>query len=394
MINKNKRIIIINGTIITPFHLFSGKAIIVEKEKILEIKNEEEINNIILNGAEVIEGKDKYIAPGYIDIHVHGGGGSDVMNGDYEAINQIAITHSHFGTTSFLPTTMTMDKNKIIGSLRSIYEAKLRGTGGAEILGVNLEGPYINPEKKGAQREIDIREPSIKEFVEFNKASGNLIRLITIAPEMPGAIDLIKYLYKQGIIASVGHTNATYVQTQAGIRAGLSHVTHTFNAMRGLHHREPGVVGAALTSPELTVEVIADGIHIHPIVLKILTKIKDGEKIVLITDAMRAAGLNEGTYDLAGQEVIVTKGQARLKDGTLAGSVLTMDKAVKNMASKVGVPLPKAIQMASFNPARSIGIDDKKGSLEPGKDADIVILNKNLEAELTMVAGKIVYRRK
>ncbi len=390
MINKNKRIIIINGTIITPFHLVSGKAIVVEKGRIREIVNKEELNTATLIGAEVIEGKDKYIVPGYIDIHVHGGGGSDVMDGDYEAINQIAIAHSHFGTTSFLPTTMTMSKDKIIRSLRSICEAVKKGTAGAEILGIHMEGPYINPEKKGAQREEDIKKISLGEFLEFNQASGNLIRLVTIAPEMPGAIGLIK----QGIIASVGHTNATYVQTQAGIQAGLSHVTHTFNAMRGLHHREPGVIGAALTSPELTVEVIADGIHIHPIVLKILTKIKEGEKIVLITDSMRAAGLKEGTYDLGGQEVIVTKGQARLKDGTLAGSVLTMDKAVKNMASKVGVPLPKAIQMASFNPARSIGIDDKKGSLEPGKDADIVILNKNLETELTIVAGKIVYRRK
>lgn len=394
MINKNKRIITINGTIITPFHLFSGKAIIVEKGRIREIVNKEELSTTTLTGAEVIEGKDKFIVPGYIDMHVHGGGGSDVMDGDYEAINQIAIAHSHFGTTSFLPTTMTMSKDKIIRSLRSICEAVKKGTAGAEILGIHMEGPYINPEKKGAQREEDIKKISLGEFLEFNQASGNLIRLVTIAPEMPGAIELIKYLYKQGIIASVGHTNATYVQTQAGIQAGLSHVTHTFNAMRGLHHREPGVIGAALTSPELTVEVIADGIHIHPIVLKILTKIKEGEKIVLITDSMRAAGLKEGTYDLGGQEVIVTKGQARLKDGTLAGSVLTMDKAVKNMASKVGVPLPKAIQMASFNPARSIGIDDKKGSLEPGKDADIVILNKNLETELTIVAGKIVYRRK
>jgi len=394
MINKNKRIIIINGTIITPFHLISGKGIIVEEGKIIEMVNKEELSTATLTGAEVIEGKDKYIAPGYIDIHVHGGGGSDVMDGDYEAINQIAITHSHFGTTSFLPTTMTMSKDKIIRSLRSICEAVKKGTAGAEILGIHMEGPYINPEKKGAQREEDIKKISLGEFLEFNQASGNLIRLVTIAPEMPGAIGLIKYLYKQGIIASAGHTNATYAQVQAGIQAGLSHVTHTFNAMRELHHREPGVVGAALTSPELTVEVIADGIHIHPIVLKILTKIKEGEKIVLMTDAMRAAGLKEGTYDLGGQEVIVTKGQARLKDGTLAGSVLTMDKAVKNMASKVGVPLPKAIQMASFNPARSIGIDDKKGSLEPGKDADIVILNKNLETELTIVAGKIVYRRK
>ena len=394
MINKNKRIIIMNGTIITPFHLVSAKAIIVEKGRIREIVNKEEISSATLTGAKVIEGKDKFIVPGYIDIHVHGGGGSDVMDGDYEAINQIAIAHSHFGTTSFLPTTMTMSKDKIIRSLRSICEAVKKGTAGAEILGIHMEGPYINPEKKGAQKEEDIKKISIEEFLEFNQASGNLIRLVTIAPEMPGAIGLIKYLYKQGIIASVGHTNATYVQTQAGIQAGLSHVTHTFNAMRELHHREPGVVGAALTSPELTVEIIADGVHIHPIVLKILTKIKDGEKIVLITDAMRAAGLKEGTYDLGGQEVIVTKGQARLKDGTLAGSVLTMDKAVKNMVNKIGIQLPKAIQMASYNPAKSIGIDDKKGSLEPGKDADIVILNKNLETELTIVAGKIVYRRK
>jgi len=393
MINKNKRIIIINGTIITPFHLVSGKTIIVEKGRIREIVNKEELSTATLTGAEVIEGKDKYIVPGYIDIHVHGGGGSDVMDGDYEAINQIAITHSHFGTTSFLPTTMTMSKDKIIRSLRSICEAVKKGTAGAEILGIHMEGPYINPEKKGAQKEEDIKKISIEEFLEFNQASGNLIRLVTIAPEMPGAIGLIKYLYKQGIIASAGHTNATYVQTQAGIKVGLSHVTHTFNAMRGLHHREPGVVGAALASPELTVEVIADGIHLHPVVMKILIQAKESEKVVLITDAMRATGLKEGTYDLGGQEVTVNKGQARLKDGTLAGSVLTMDKAVQNMVNKVGIQLPKAIQMASFNPAKSIGIDDKKGSLELGKDADIVILNKNLETELTIVAGKVVYRR-
>jgi N-acetylglucosamine-6-phosphate deacetylase len=383
----------LHGTIITPFQLLEDRIIIIEKGKIIAITDKKE-DFALLKNVEIIEAQNKFIVPGYIDIHVHGGGGSDVMDGDYEAINQIAIAHSHFGTTSFLPTIMTMSKDKIIRSLRSICEAVKKGTEGAEILGIHMEGPYINPEKKGAQKEEDIEKISLEEFLEFNQASGNLIRLVTIAPEMPGAIDLIKYLYKQGIIVSVGHSNATYVQTQAGIKAGLSHVTHTFNAMRELHHREPGVVGAALASPELTVEVIADGIHIHPIVLKILTKIKEGEKVVLITDAMRAVGLKDGTYDLGGQEVIVTKGQARLKDETLAGSVLTMDKAVKNMVNKVGIQLPKAIQMASFNPAKSIGIDDKKGSLEPGKDADIIILNKNLETELTIVVGKIVYRRK
>ena len=382
-----------HGTIITPFQLLEDRIIIIEKGKIIAITDKKEDLSILKN-AEIIEAKDKFIIPGYIDIHVHGGGGSDVMDGEYEAIKQVATTHSRFGTTAFLPTTMTMSKNKIIKSLKSIHEARLKGTGTAEILGIHLEGPYINPEKKGAQKEEDIKKISLEEFLEFNQASGNLIRLVTIAPEMPGAIDFIRWLHQQGIIVSVGHSNATYKQVQEGIQAGLSQVTHIFNAMRGLHHREPGVVEAALTSSELTIEIIADGIHVHPIVLRILTQIKEGEKLILITDAMRATGIKDGNYDLGGQEVTVSKEQARLKDGTLAGSVLTMDKAVKNLVTKIGISLPKAIQMASFNPAKCLGVEDRKGSLEPGKDADIVILNKNLETELTMVAGKVVYRRK
>ena len=382
-----------HSTIVTPFQLLEDRIIIIEKGKIIAITNKKE-DLAILKNVEKIEAKDKFVVPGYIDIHVHGGGGSDVMDGEYEAIKQVATTHSRFGTTAFLPTTMTMAKDKIIKSLKSIHEARLKGTGTAEILGIHLEGPYINPEKKGAQKEEDIKKVSVEEFLEFNQASGNLIRLVTIAPEMPGAIDFIRWLHQQGIIVSVGHSNATYKQVQEGIQVGLSHVTHIFNAMRGLHHREPGVVGAALSSPKLIVEMIADGIHLHPMVLKMLTQIKESEKLVLITDAMRATGFKEGIYDLGGQEVIVTQGQAKLKNGTLAGSVLTMDQAVKNLVTKVGISLPKAIQMASFNPAKSIGVDDKKGSLEPGKDADIVILNKNLETELTMVAGKVVYRRK
>jgi len=394
IINQKKRSIILHGNIITPFQLLENKAIFIENGEIIEIKDERKIDTATLGETEIIEAQGKFVVPGYIDIHIHGGGGSDVMDGDWETINQIAITHSCFGTTSFLPTTMTMSKNKIIKSLQGICKAAKKGTAGAEILGVNLEGPYINSEKKGAQKEEDIRLPSIEEFIQFQQTSGDLIRLITLAPEIPGAINFIKYLDKQGIIVSVGHSNATYAQVQAAINAGLSHVTHTFNAMRGLHHREPGVVGAALSSPELTVEMIADGIHIHPVVMKILIQVKEIEKIVLITDAMRAAGMSEGIYELGGQEVTVDKGQARLKDGTLAGSILTMDKAVKNLVNKIGISLPKAIQMASYNPAKSVGVENKKGSLELGKDADIVILNKKLEVELTMVAGKVVYRRR
>ncbi len=391
MIKKDKKTIISNGTIITPFQSLENKAISIEKGKITAIKERKVMD--IPAGVEVIDAGNGFVVPGFIDIHVHGGGGSDVMDGGYEAVKQVATTHSRFGTTAFLPTTMTMSKDKIIGSLKSIHEAFIKGTGAAEILGVHLEGPYISSEKKGAQKEKDIKKASIGEFLEFNQASGNLIRIVTLAPEKPGAIDLIRWLHKNEIIASVGHSNATYKQVQEGIKAGLTHVTHTFNAMREFNHREPGVVGAALSSPKLILEMIADGIHLHPVAMKILIKIKEIGKIVLITDAMRAASKPEGTYNLGGQEVTVVRGQARLKDGTLAGSVLTMDKAVCNMVDKVGVSLTEAIQMATTSPARCLGVESKKGSLEPGKDADIVILNKKLKVELTMVKGKIVYKR-
>ena len=389
MINKNNKTIISNGTIITPFQLFEDKVVSIEKGKIIAVEDKKNIFEP--EEIEIIDAGEGFIVPGFIDMHVHGGGGFDIMDGKYEAVQQVAAAHSRFGTTAFLPTTMTMSKDKIIESLKSVKKAFVKGTGTAEILGVHLEGPYINSERKGAQKKEDIKNPSIEEFLEFNLASGNLIRLVTIAPEMPGAIELIHWLSKHKIIASVGHSNATYEQAQKSIRAGLNHVTHTFNAMRGLDNHEPGVVGAALSSPGLTVEMIADGVHLHPAVMKILTRVKGAEKIVLITDAIRATSMPEGTYDLGGQDVIVTDGQARLKDGTLAGSILTMDKAVRNMISMVGVSLSEAIQMATINPARCLGVQDRKGSLAAGKDADIIILDKELKVKLTMVKGKTVY---
>ncbi len=392
MINQDHKTVILNGTIITPFQLLQDKMVMIEKGKIVTITDSKK-NLSTLKNIEVIEAQDKFVVPGFIDLHVHGGGGADIMDGEAEAVKQVATTHSQYGTTAFLPTTMTMSKEKIIKSLRSIQQAKTKGTGAAEILGVHLEGPYINKEKKGAQKEEDITEFSTEKFLELHQASGHLIHLVTLAPELPGAIEFIRWLHQKDFIISAGHTNATYQQMQDAIHAGLAHISHLFNAMRGLHHREPGVVGAALTEPELTAEVIADGIHIHPIILKMIHQLKGARKVILVTDAMRATGLPEGIYDLGGQEVIVKEEQARLQDSTLAGSVLTMDKAVYNMVTKAGVSILEAIQMASYNPAKLLGVDNKKGTLEPGKDADIVILNKNLEAELTMVSGNIVYKR-
>jgi N-acetylglucosamine-6-phosphate deacetylase len=387
---KEKNTVILNGNMITPFEVLKGKAIFIRKGKIEAIENNKKP---LIKDSEIIDAEDGFIVPGFIDIHVHGGGGSDTMDGSLESIKQIAVTHSRFGTTAFLPTTMTMSERKIIKSLESIKEAFLKGTGAAKVLGANLEGPYINPKKKGSQEEKDIQEASIDQFLRFNQASANIIRMITLAPEMPGSTDFIRWLDRQGIIVSVGHSDATYNQVQKGITAGVSHATHTFNAMRGLNHREPGVVGAVLSSPEITLELIADLVHLHPAIIKILVQVKEMEKLVLITDAIRATNKPEGKYELGGQEVTVVNGEARLKNGTLAGSILTMDKAIRNLVNIIEIPLKNAIQMGTHNPARRLGIESQKGSLKIGKDADIVILNKMLNVQLTMVNGNVVYRR-
>ncbi len=392
MIKRNRKKLVLRGTIMTPFQSLEDGLLVIENGRIVSVTDNKEDLSMLKN-AEMIEARGQYIVPGFIDLHVHGGGGADVMDGEVEAIKQIASTHARFGTTAFLPTTLTMTRKEIIRSLHSIREAKFRSTGAAEILGVHLEGPYINSAKKGAQNEEDITQPSIEEFLKYNQASGHLIRLVTLAPEMPGAMDFIRFLHQQNIIASAGHTDATYQQMQNALQEGMTHVTHLFNAMRGLHHREPGVVGAALSDSRITAEVIADGIHVHPVILKMIHRMKGTQKMILVTDAMRATGLQDGTYDLGGQEVIVNKGQARLKDGTLAGSVLTMNKAVYNMVNQAGIPLTDALQIATCNPAKCLGIDNHKGSLEPGKDADLVVLNKDFEVQLTMVSGKVVFRR-
>ena len=283
---------------------------------------------------------------------------------------------------------------RMLAATRAAAQAA-RARKGAQVLGINVEGPFLNPSFKGAQPEAGIVGPDPAVLHRILEAGGGHVRVMTIAPEMPGAIETVKALASQGVLASVGHSGACYDDVGDAVKAGLRLVTHTYNGMRGLHHREPGVVGAALVHGELACEIIADGIHVHPAAVKLVAQAKGSSGTVLMTDAMRATGLPDGHYELGGQHVIVTGGAARLETGVLAGSTLTMDAAVRNMVKFAGIPLHEAISMASSTPARLIGLADRKGRMEPEMDADIVLLDaETLQVKTTLVMGEAVYERK
>jgi N-acetylglucosamine-6-phosphate deacetylase len=330
-----------------------------------------------------------YIAPGYIDLHVHGGGGADFMDGDPEAVATITSTHARYGTTGLLATTLTLPEEKIAGAIRAARTAPRRG---ARVLGFHIEGPFINVKFKGAQDERYVRPATIAELDRLmaNGGEGDAWHF-TMAPEIEGHLDAIRHLAAKGAVVSAGHTECTYAQLAAAADAGLSHVTHLYNAMRGLHHREPGTVGGALSLPGLTVELIADGIHVHPASMQVAVRARGYEQALLITDAMRATGMPDGEYYLGELKTFVKNGAARLEDGTLAGSVLTMADAVRNMVKLVGLPLHQAVAMASLHPARKHRLDGRKGAIAAGMDADLVLLDKDLRVTETIVEGEIVY---
>lgn len=333
-----------------------------------------------------------YIAPGYIDLHVHGGGGGDFMDGDPEAVVTITTTHARYGTTGLLATTLTGPEEAIIRAIRAVKAAPKRGAG---ILGFHVEGPFINGKMKGAQDERYVRPASTAEIDRWMAEGRSDDRWhVTLAPELEGAAAAIRHLASRGAVVSAGHTECTYAQLKEASEAGLQHVTHLFNAMRGLHHREPGTVGGALYLPGVTAEVIADGFHVHPASIAVAVRARGAEQMLLITDAMRAAGLGDGEYLLGELKAFVKNGTARLADGTLAGSVLTMEIAVQNMVRLVGLDIPTAVAMASLHPARRHRLDGRKGSLAVGKDADLLLLDADLSVLATMVGGETVYDRR
>jgi N-acetylglucosamine-6-phosphate deacetylase len=344
---------------------------------------------------EVILPESYKIIPGFVDVHIHGANGADTMDCTDEALENMASSLPQAGTTSFLATTITQSKDLLEKALRQTgeYISDKQKSGQAEILGIHFEGPFINPTKAGAQPLQHIIPADIDLFEKWLDLSKETIKLITLAPEMPHGTELVQFLKEKGIVASIGHSDATFEEVGQAIQAGASHITHLFNQMRGLHHREPGVVGAAYLRKELMVEIIADGIHVSPEMVKVSYELITPERMILITDAMRAQFLSDGEYDLGGQRVFVKKGKALLEDGTLAGSVLTMAQAFKNILSFTDCSVRDAVQMSSYNPAKQIGVLDRKGSLKVGKDADLVILDENNDVVMTFCRGQLAYKR-
>ncbi len=371
-----------NVNIITPTKIIKEASVLFDEK----IKKIYKVNDTDKNNYEIIDGNGGYLSPGFIDLHLHGAMGKDTMDGTVEALNTISESIVKSGVTSFLPTTMTMKRDKIrdaLTNLKAIINDELNG---AQIIGTNVEGPFLNEEKKGAQDPNNIIEPDLKLLEGFE----SIIKLITIAPEKKGAKEFIKEMKKHGIKISVGHSTASYEETIEAYNSGLSHVTHLFNGMVGLHHRRPGILGAALTT-NMTVELIADLIHLSPVILDMVSKIKDSDQIILVTDSMRANGLKDGTYSLGGQKVILKDGEARIETGSLAGSTLTLDRAVKNMYNSTDLELYTVFKMATINPARLVGIDHYKGLIKENYDADLTLLNKDLEVEKVYIKGERKY---
>ncbi len=346
-------------------------------------------------GAEKLEYRGCIAVPGFIDIHIHGYGGIDVnylkSEKDLEKMSEMLVKH---GVTTFLPTTVSFPIDELKKSAELISNVASHSGKGAEVAGIYFEGPYLSKEKAGAQNPEFLKDPSVEEVKELYRASKGLMKILALAPELPGSSTVIKELNKLGVIAAVAHTNATFSEAMKAFDLGAKLCTHIFNGMRVFHHREPGAAFAGLLRDDVYVEFIGDLIHLHPGTISLIYKNKPSDKIIAVTDAISATGLPDGEYRRGGLEIVVKDGISRVKEtGGLAGSTLTLDKALRNLVLKVGIPLQKALKFMTENPARLLGLRDR-GILRPGYRADIVLLDREtLEIKATIIKGEVKYTR-
>ena len=389
-----RRIKIYNGRVITPFRIIENGCVLIQGGKILQVQQ----GDIADIDALCIDAKNNFISPGFIDIHTHGAGGHDFMDGTVDAFLEAAITHARYGTTSLVPTTLTSTHEELWNLFDVYKQAKLENTSGAQFLGLHLEGPYFSMAQKGAQDPRYIRNPQKNEYEKILQHSDDIIRW-SIAPELEGSMELGRFLYQKNILASIAHTDATSDDIAEALENGYTHVTHFYSGMSGVMRRNAfryaGVIESAYLFNQLTVEIIADGIHLPPSLLQLIYKQIGPARIALITDSMRGAGEGEGESILGslkdGMKVIIEDGVAKLPDRTaFAGSVATADRLVRNMIRLAGVPLLHAIQMITTTPARISGVEHRKGSLTIGKDADVVVFDSDIQMKLVMINGTLV----
>ncbi|XID95956.1 N-acetylglucosamine-6-phosphate deacetylase [Paenibacillaceae bacterium WGS1546] len=379
--------IVAGARVVTPDGVIDDGFIRVKDGRIAEIGSSANIPDG--KPVERVEAGGDWLVPGFVDVHVHGGAGHDFMDAEADGLRAIAKFHALNGTTSMLATTLTASRDDLTAVLERVGDYTAKPMDYARIVGVHLEGPFVNVKWKGAQNAAYIVPPQPEWLEEWVRRFPGLIKIQTLAPEIEGALDYIEKLTAYGIVPSCGHTDATYDQIVAAADRGLRHAVHTFNAMTPLHHRNPGTVGAALTDDRIVAEVIADGHHVHPAGIKLIARAKGTGNVILVTDAMAAAGMPDGDYDLGGLPVHMSGGVARVKDnGSLAGSTLTMIDAVRFLVREIGVSLVDASRMASANPARQLGLGGEIGTLEAGKRADFLRLGSALELRSAWIDGR------
>jgi len=377
--------------IFTPIDDLPGPLVLIEDGRIVDVANRSE--RAIPPQARHVDLPGAVLAPGFVDIHIHGAAGHDVMQADATGLSSIATLLAKHGVTGYFPTTVTASDDATLRALDALASAIERAgtdinSAGAKPLGIHLEGPFLSHARRGVHPPTELQQPTLARFDRFWQAARGHIKMMTIAPELPGALEVITEASRRGVCVSLGHSDADFAATMRGIEAGGRHATHTFNAMRALGHRDPGILGAVLTDTRVSADIIADGIHLDPAIVRLFLKAKGPEQSVLITDAISATGMPDGRYRLGPLEVEVKDGRC-LSNGSLAGSVLTMDRAVRNVMAFAGWSLAAAVQLATLNPAQAAGISDLTGRLVPGAPADIVVLSPAGEVLQTILGGRI-----